>query len=105
MRDGRRLTRHWFREPPPNPAKLTDARASGYIARHGDQSWELDALDPATLDALIESTIREYRDQWLWDRETAAMEADRERLIEIARRLDEVSAYIDQFSDEPDDEG
>ena len=86
--------RHY--QPPPNPAKLTDARASGYIARHGDQSWELDALDPATLDALIELTIRDYRDQGLWERESAAMEADRDRLTEIARRFDEVSAYLEE---------
>jgi len=89
--------RHY--QPPPNPAKLTDARATGYIARHGYQSWELDALDPATLDRLIESTIREYRDQWLWDRDTAAMEADRDRLTEIARRFDEVTAYLDDNED------
>ena len=43
-------------QPPPNPAKLTDARATGYIARFGGSSWELDALDPATLDTLITST-------------------------------------------------
>ena len=82
--------------PPPNPAKLTDARASGYIARHGDQSWELDALDPATLDALVERTILDYRDQQTWDDDTAAMEADRARLTEIARRYDQVTAYLDQ---------
>lgn len=43
--------------PPPNPAKITDARASRYIAKYGQQSWELDALDPATLATLIESEI------------------------------------------------
>jgi len=39
--------------PPPNPAKLTDSRVGGYMRKYGDESWELDALDPATLDALI----------------------------------------------------
>jgi hypothetical protein len=43
--------------PPPNPAKLTDSRAGDYIARYGNSSWELDALSPATLDALIQSEI------------------------------------------------
>ncbi len=32
--------------PPPNPAKLTDSRANGYIDEHGHDSWELDALRP-----------------------------------------------------------
>ncbi len=90
-----------YYQPPPNPAKLTDARASGYVARHGYESWELDALDPATLDALIEETILDYRDHHLWDRDTAAMEADRERLTEIARRFDQVTAYLE---DTPEDD-
>ena len=86
--------RHY--QPPPNPAKLTDARAEGYIARHGDQSWELDALDPATLDALIQDTIREYRDDTQWQRDTDAMHTDRDRLTEIARRFDQVTAYLEE---------
>lgn len=46
-------------EPPPNPAKLTDSRAGSYIGRFGRSSWELDALDPSTLDALIVGEIEE----------------------------------------------
>lgn len=44
--------------PPPNPAKLTDSRVDGYIAQYGMESWELDALDPATLDALITENLQ-----------------------------------------------
>ncbi len=40
-------------KPPPNPTKLTDSRASKYIDRHGYDCWEVDALDPATLQRLI----------------------------------------------------
>ncbi len=32
--------------PPKNPAKLTDSRATGYIAKYGPSSWELDAIEP-----------------------------------------------------------
>ena len=32
--------------PPPNPVKLTDSRAEGYVAQFGTSSWELDALEP-----------------------------------------------------------
>lgn len=45
--------------PPPNPAKTTDARFASYIQRFGPESWELDALDPATLGNLIEQHIVE----------------------------------------------
>jgi hypothetical protein len=82
-------------QPPPNPAKLTDARANGYITRYGNQSWELDALDPATLDALITATIDDYRDSERWQTDTDAMEADRDLLNQAANRWDEIAAYLD----------
>jgi hypothetical protein len=44
-------------QPPPNPTKITDSRATGYIATHGYESWELDALDPSVLDDLIQDEI------------------------------------------------
>lgn len=61
--------------PPPNPAKTTDARYAGYAAIHGDESWELDALDLAVLDALITETVTGHRDEELWD---AAVEEEDE---------------------------
>ena len=44
-------------DPPPNPAKITDPRAKAYIERHGDQSWEVDALPPEVLHKLLEDQI------------------------------------------------
>jgi len=38
---------------PPNPAKLKDTRAAGYVAEHGPYSWEVDALPPDVLVALV----------------------------------------------------
>ncbi len=55
---------------PPNPAKLTDARATSYISRYGNESLEPDALDPTILDALITATIDDYRDPDQWDTDT-----------------------------------
>lgn len=49
-------------DPPPNPAKQTDARFENYLRVHGDESWELDALDPSVLDALITEEIEEIID-------------------------------------------
>lgn len=49
-------------EPPPNPAKITDPRAAAYIARHGPVSWEVDALNPATLAALIRHAFSDVVD-------------------------------------------
>ena len=44
-------------DPPPNPAKLTDTRASEYVKKHGYSSWEVDALSPKILHDLIQTKI------------------------------------------------
>lgn len=48
--------------PPENPAKITDSRASSYISRFGKSSWELDAIEPRRLAALVRDAIHELRD-------------------------------------------
>lgn len=48
--------------PPPNPAKITDPRANNYIAQYGPLSWEVDALEPNVLDALVRTKIEEHMD-------------------------------------------
>lgn len=53
--------------PPPNPTKLTDARAGGYIAKYGYDSWELDALEPSVIVAAIEDAVLPLRDDLEWD--------------------------------------
>jgi hypothetical protein len=71
-------------DPPPNPAKLTDARARGYVEQYGYSSWELDALDPAVLDALIEGEILRLLDGDLWDVGMQVESDERETLLELA---------------------
>ncbi len=66
--------------PPPNPAKLSDSRAPDYCRKYGDESWELDALDPHTIADLIESTVLKYRDQELLD-EVLVRERDHRRIL------------------------
>jgi len=48
--------------PPPNPAKLSDSRARGYIRRFGYESWELDALEPRYMENLIRDEVEALRD-------------------------------------------
>lgn len=48
--------------PPPNPTKLTDSRATGYIREFGHKCWELDALEPQVISDLIDKHIQKYRD-------------------------------------------
>lgn len=47
-------------DPPPNPAKSSDSRFNAYLERHGEQSWEVDALPPNVLETLIRDEIRKH---------------------------------------------
>lgn len=74
-------------KPPPNPAKITDSRAAGYIKEFGNESWELDALEPSVISKLIQKTIDDYKDQDLYDAALARQEAARRRLKTIAKKI------------------
>ena len=65
--------------PPPNPAKSTDSRFRNYVEEHGDDSWELDALDPQVIATLIRDKVAEIRD----DNEYAMVEAEESRHREL----------------------
>jgi hypothetical protein len=72
--------------PPPNPAKMSDSRAEEYVNRHGYSSWELDALDPTTLAALIRTTVLALRDEDLFRDKVAEeqeVRSELERLTEV----------------------
>jgi len=67
--------------PPPQPAKMTDSRYKRYVQETGKrQSWELDALEPATLDALVQEAIDKLRDLRTWNQDFKNQEAQRELL-------------------------
>jgi len=53
--------------PPPNPAKLTDSRATQYIDEFGYDSWELDALEPQIISNLIEKNVSRYRNERIYN--------------------------------------
>lgn len=76
--------------PPPNPAKITDSRAAKYMEEFGDDSWELDALEPSVIDALIEENIQAILDQEEWDEAVSQEEIARKSLQQAADRWDEV---------------
>ena len=75
--------------PPPNPAKITDSRARAYIDRYGNESWELDALEPRVLDDLISEKILSYCHTGLFEKATDKLEKERNKLTEAARKLAE----------------
>jgi hypothetical protein len=84
--------------PPPNPAKVTDSRFEKYQEVYGDESWELDALDPGVLDALITGEIEAVVDEDTWA-ERLAEEARRRTLLQQASdRWSDVVEFLEQAS-------
>lgn len=77
--------------PPPNPAKTTDARAAKYIDEFGTESWELDALDPKVLAALIKKNVLEYRDKDKWSEQL--LQEDEHRLL-LSKAADYVQGLV-----------
>lgn len=82
-------------DPPPNPAKATDARWRGYVETTGmEDSWELDALEPTALDALIQDSLDSIRDATIWDEDVEREESERERLFRVSDRWEDVEEFV-----------
>jgi hypothetical protein len=94
----RRIALNWDQieqyEPPPNPAKLTDSRANGYVALHGYDSWELDALPPDVLADLIRDNIEEIRDFDAYDAIEQVERRERELLALASDRWDDLVDFL-----------
>ncbi|MEN6507009.1 MAG: hypothetical protein ABFD92_20940 [Planctomycetaceae bacterium] len=71
-------------DPPPNPAKESDSRFLAYVEEHGDESWELDALDPVLLRDLVKDAVLELRDEEAYQRVMSREEPMRAELEDFA---------------------
>lgn len=80
--------------PPPNPAKMTDTRAAGYVEQHGVSSWELDALSPKVIDALVSDAIQNLVNREKWEASLALERERREALRLIGMRWEEVEQLV-----------
>jgi len=65
---------------PSNPTKKADSRAKKYIKKFGDKCWELDALEPTVLQALIKENIERYIDMTTWDKKLKEIREEKERV-------------------------
>ncbi len=60
---------------PPMPVKRSDARSEGFLESYGDQSVELDALDPNTLKLMVAQSIASNIDLDLWSKKEERIES------------------------------
>lgn len=74
--------------PPPNPAKTTDSRFQAYKAEFGEESWELDALEPAYIVDLVTRKVEDFIDPDAWAEKADEVEAIRTKLQRTAARFD-----------------
>jgi hypothetical protein len=87
-------------QPPPNPAKLSDSRAQGYVDLYGYESWELDALPPDVLSGLVREHVEGLIDGDVWDA-AIEREKDGQRLLRQASR--QWATIVESINgDEPD---
>ncbi len=70
--------------PPPDFAKSTDTRYATYRDEYGDESWELDALDPRVITQLITSQAADYTDASKRAKLMKKQEIERQEIREIA---------------------
>jgi hypothetical protein len=84
--------------PPPNPAKSTDARYQRYVRETGlRDSWELDALDPLVLAGMIRSRVEQELDSVAWNEATGRMNEDRAVLTGVSSNWDQVRDFVEDL--------
>jgi hypothetical protein len=84
--------------PPPSPVKVTDSRTGGYIEQFGtEECWELDAIEPADLERLVEDAILARLDRELYD---ARIERERQEKVVLTAISDNFEALKGYMTDE-----
>ncbi|WP_303871715.1 hypothetical protein [Acetobacterium wieringae] len=76
--------------PPPNPTKLSDSRATKYLLDFGHECWELDALEPKVIDELIKDNVLNFRDEKKYNQIKKQEALGIEFLEEIAENFDRI---------------
>lgn len=80
--------------PPPNPTKLSDARASSYIREYGHECWELDALEPKVITSLIRNEVTALSDTDLLSEIERREKMDKTNIKLISEHYGEVVGFL-----------
>ncbi len=76
--------------PPPNFAKSSDSRYNAYCNEYGNESWELDAIEPRTLTQLMTCAIRNYLDASLFEKQKRVRAEHRAQLNFLAQHFNRI---------------
>lgn len=81
--------------PPPDPVKLTDTRAQGYVRKFGHDCWELDALDPDVISKLVGTHISKLVNKKKFNARIEQETYSRSRIARVSDRWQEVDKFLD----------
>ena len=81
--------------PPPNPAKLSDSRCGKYIEQYGDESWELDALEPQVITDLITNEVTAFRNDEIYQAVCDKESREKDELRMLERNYDRAVAFLE----------
>jgi hypothetical protein len=83
---------------PPNPAKVTDSRFENYKDNHGDECWELDALDPKNIERMLDGAIKSAigRDLEQWEANHDEQETERGLLIKASKYWPKIEVALNK---------
>jgi hypothetical protein len=71
--------------PPPNPVKMDDPRAEGYVEKFGGSSWEVDALPPNVLTEIIINSIKDVLDEEKMGEVIEQEKLDKKKLLSVVK--------------------
>ena len=90
--------------PPPNPAKTTDARFANYEAEFGESSWELDALDPDTIQELIRTEVDGLIVGSIWWTSMRNEELRKAQLRKVASNWEDIVLNLETEGDDDEED-
>jgi len=84
---------------PPNPTKLPEGRSQEYVRSFGGECWELDALEPELINALIKKSIKRYRDGKKYNSIIRRELKEKEKLRGISEQWIRISEHWNDLKD------
>lgn len=84
---------------PPDPAKVSDKRSKKYIKKFGDESWEMDALEPAFINDRIKETILALRNEKQWKADKKRCDKAKAQLGEISKNYPDAVRFLKNRDD------
>lgn len=85
--------------PPHDPARVTDSRYEKYRKEYGENSWELDALEPFFLTELIKTEVSSCTAKRRRSKVIKEQMADRRSLAKLSSNWDNIEVVLEEYDE------